>query len=341
MLLFFLVVCLSAGLTGLIRLYALRNRVLDIPNQRSSHTTPTPRGGGLAMVISFAAASAWLYLDGRLPADAALALAAALPVAAIGFLDDHAEVSARLRLAVHLLSAGTAVWLLNGLPAVPIPAPLDGLLGGLIWQAGSLGYALALLGLVWSLNLFNFMDGTDGIAASEALFVSAALAGLLHYIHPGLAATALTLAAASAGFLIWNRPKAKIFMGDVGSGFIGLALGLLIVLATREAPALLYCGVILYGLFIVDASYTLARRALGGQRWYAAHCSHTYQHAAKRHGHANVLLACWAINLLWLLPIAFWVFSRPAYALAAIALAYTPLILLARHYQAGQPEFQP
>lgn len=339
LLIFTVILLLAAILTGLIRRYALNNKVLDIPNQRSSHSMPTPRGGGLAIVLAFAAAAGGLFFDHRLSGAALATLASTLLVAAIGFCDDHGEVAARWRFLTHLTAAIIALALFNGMPILLVPAPFDALLGRVTLSLGWLAYPLGALFLVWTLNLFNFMDGTDGIAASEALFVSSALAGYLFHIDQSLFSIAVSLAAACGGFLLWNWPKAKIFMGDVGSGFIGLLLGILILLAAQQAAVLLYCGLILFGVFVVDASYTLAYRLFSGQKWYAAHCSHTYQHAAKRYGHLPVLLTTWAINLCWLLPISLWVFGHPSHALAGMLAAYLPLICLAYRFKAGQTQF--
>ncbi|MEY4717987.1 MAG: hypothetical protein RL563_605, partial [Pseudomonadota bacterium] len=166
--------------------------------------------------------------------------------------------------------------------------------------------------------------------------VALALGGFLYPIHSGLSEICFSLAATCLGFLCWNWPAAKIFMGDVGSGFLGLLLGILILMAAQQAAVLLYCGLILFGIFLVDATYTLIVRFLTGQKWYDAHCSHTYQRAAKRFGHLAVLLASWGINLLWLLPIAYWVFLHPSHALAGLLVAFTPLLALAYAFKAGQ-----
>lgn len=326
-------------LTGLVRHYALLNNVLDIPNHRSSHSLPTPRGGGLAIVLSYSTAIVWLFVDNRLSLPAITLLGASLLVAAIGFCDDRGGVAARWRFLIHLAASSIAISALDPLPHLLLPSVFQPIATALSESALWLGYPLAVIFLVWSLNLFNFMDGTDGIAASEAVFVSASLGGYLWWIDSSLFAMAISLAVASTGFLIWNWPKAKIFMGDVGSGFIGLSLGLLILLAAQQSPALLYCGLILFGLFIVDASYTLGYRLLSGQQWYAAHCSHSYQHAAKRYNHQTVLLASWAINLGWLLPLSWLVFSQPDYALLGLSLAYLPLLYLAYAFKAGHAEF--
>jgi Fuc2NAc and GlcNAc transferase len=335
---FLLVFIISLLLTRLIRYYAVSRKVLDIPNERSSHHTPTARGGGLAVVLAFYSACVFLYLTKQLNSSWFYLFSATVLVAVIGFCDDHTPIAARWRFLTHLLTAFLAVFFLNGLPPLLIPEPFASLIGTNLLPINWFGYLLAVLALVWLLNLFNFMDGTDGIAASEAVFVSAALAAYLLCLNTSLFLLAISLTAAALGFLIWNWPKASIFMGDVGSGFLGLVIGVLILLAAQQLPVLLYCGLILFGLFIVDASYTLLVRIRTGQKWYSAHCSHTYQRVAKLHGHLTVLKMCWAINLLWLLPISWLVFLYPSAALLGLVIAYLPLFGIAHHYKAGQTD---
>ncbi len=335
---FIAVVLVGFVLTAVIRFYALSRKVLDIPNQRSSHVIPTPRGGGLAIVVAFSLALVVLLFTQRLSVNHFAALSSALLVAVIGFCDDHAHVAARWRLLVHFTAAMLVLWFLGGMPALWLPSPLDQLLQRQSLHLDWLGYALGLPMLVWSLNLFNFMDGTDGIAASEAIFVALGLAGFLYFLDRSLFAVAVSLAAACLGFLSWNWPRAKIFMGDVGSGFLGLLLGVLILMSAQQAAVLLYCGLILFGVFVVDATYTLAIRFASGQKWYDAHCSHCYQRAAKRYGHLPVLIACWAINLGWLLPWAVWVFLHPAYALLGMATAYAPMLVVCYLFKAGRAD---
>lgn len=328
-----IVFLVAVVLTGVIRFYAVSRNVMDIPNQRSSHTAPTPRGGGLAIVLAFFFASIFLFLNQLLLLSHFLALSSCLLVAFIGFCDDHAHIAARWRFLIHLLTALSVLFFLHGFPTLLLP----GLgLVNLDW----FGWILATILLVWFLNLFNFMDGTDGIAASEALFVSSALAGFLFFIDISLFKVTICLAAASLGFLLWNWPKASIFMGDVGSGFLGLLLGVIVLMAAQLSPALLYSGLILFGIFMVDATYTLLIRFGSGQKWHEAHCSHTYQKAAKRFGHLPVLLACWSINLCWLLPISAWVFFYPTFGLLGLLLAYLPLIWLANYFNAGHAQIE-
>lgn len=323
---------LSVCLTWLLLQYALRRGVIDVPNDRSSHRIPTPRGGGLAIAVAFLFGVAVMSKLGSLPATMSLALfAAGLVAAAVGFWDDHVPLPALLRLALHFLAAVAALFLLGGMPAIPLlgVAALSG------WPAQLFG---ALL-IVWLLNLYNFMDGIDGIAATEAVTVCAGGAAASHALgYPPGAIACLLLAAASAGFLLWNLPPAKIFMGDVGSGFLGVVLGVIAVDAARRAPELLWCWLILLGVFIVDATLTLMRRALRGERVHLAHSSHAYQHAARAlRAHGPVTLAVAAINLFWLVPIALLVAHGQMRGELAVAVAYVPLVLVALHWHAGQP----
>lgn len=330
LILYIFVFLLSFFLTKLIRKYALRHQVLDIPNQRSSHTIPTARGGGLAIVLAFTLANLSLFFLEQLTLIRLLAFSSIGLVALIGFIDDHQPVSARWRFLVHISTSALILALCRSSPELSLSTDSQWL------NLGWISFILAILFLVWSLNLFNFMDGTDGLAGSEAVFVCLSLAAYCFDTDTSLSIQAMCLALATMGFLFWNWPKAKIFMGDVGSGFLGLALAVLIIMAAQQQAVLLYCGIILYGIFVVDASYTLCVRIITGQAWYEAHCSHTYQQLAKRHGHLRILLASWTINLCWLLPISYGVYLYPAYALQGLLIAYLPLLAIAYYYKAGQ-----
>lgn len=335
----FLLTGLAAfSITGILRRYAIAKSVMDIPNHRSSHTQPTPRGGGLAIVLAFGFTLALLKSAQLIDGSVLDLMEGTLLVAGIGFCDDHTHVPARWRFLTHSVTAVLILILMGGFPLVLLASPLDGILRRGLIDLGWLGYLFGALWLVWFLNLFNFMDGTDGIAASESLFVSMALAGYAYYLDGSLFYICLSLSAASLGFLVWNWPKAKIFMGDVGSGFLGLWIGVLILMAAQQAAVLLYCGLILFGIFMVDATYTLGVRVMSGQKWYDAHCSHTYQRAAKQYGHLRVLLVCWLINLGWLLPVSLWVFVHPNHGLAGVAVAYLPLVFAAHRFKAGQAD---
>lgn len=327
------VAVLSLGLTWLLRRYALTRSLMDIPNARSSHSVPTPRGGGVAIVLSFLLALPLLAAGQAISWSLALALLGGGGwVAVVGFLDDHGHIAARWRLLAHFSGAVWALAWLGGLP------PL--VFGGYSLTLGWLGHVAAALYLVWLLNLYNFMDGIDGIAGVEAMTVCGS--GALLYALVGQADMALLpllLAAASAGFLFWNFPPAKIFMGDAGSGFLGLALGILSLQAAWVAPQLFWSWLILLAVFIVDATFTLLRRLLRGDKVYEAHRSHAYQYASRRHGrHLPVTLAVLAINVCWLLPIAVLVAAGWLDGLLGLLVASLPLVFLAVRYDAGKPE---
>lgn len=328
-----LVFALSIGGTHLLRNYALKRSLLDHPNERSSHKAATPRGGGVAIVASFLVALALLALMGAAPSDAAVGIGGGgLVVAAIGFWDDHGHIAARWRLLAHFAAAAWLIFWLGGVPDVFA-------IGDAALARGTMAVAAAI-GLVWLINLYNFMDGIDGIASIEA--ITAALGGIAAALAAGLAGAAVLpalLIASVAGFLVWNWPPARIFMGDAGSGFLGIVLGGLALHAGHARPALLYAWVILLGVFAVDATVTVLRRALLRQRIYEAHRSHAYQNASRRFGgHRPVTLAVGALNLFWLMPIAVLAALERIGGPLAIAIAYAPLLLLAFRWKAGTEE---
>lgn len=322
-------------LTAQLRRYALARSLVDVPNARSSHSLPTPRGGGVAIVIAFLLGLGVAFFAGLgIPAELFYALlGAGLGVALVGFLDDHGHIAARWRLLGHFVAAAWALYWLGGLPPLVI-------FGGLL-QLSWIGHVLAAFYLVWLLNLYNFMDGIDGIASVEAVCVC--LGGVILYalLETSLAAELplLILAAAVLGFLILNFPPARIFMGDAGSGFLGMVLGILSLQAAWTSPVLLWGWLILLGVFIVDATLTLLRRLLRGEKVYEAHRSHAYQYASRRYGtHLQVTLAVLAINILWLLPLALWVGLGGIDGGWGLVIAYAPLVALAIKYRAGASE---
>ncbi len=323
----------SLSLTWAVRRYALAASVLDIPNARSSHTQPTPRGGGVAIVLSFLVALPLLAWLAGLGWSAVWAMVGGGGlIALVGFLDDHGHIAARWRLLAHFSGAVWALaWLGGAAPFTVFGATFD---------LGWIGHGLAVFYLVWLLNLFNFMDGIDGIAGVEA--VTTCASGALLYAVLGRSDQALIpllLAIASAGFLYWNFPPAKIFMGDAGSGFLGLMLGVLSLQAAWVSPPLFWAWLILMAVFIVDATWTLLRRLVRGDKVYEAHRSHAYQYAARLHGrHLPITLAVLLINLGWLLPLALLVATGVLDGLLGFALASAPLIYLAIRYHAGKQE---
>ena len=324
----------SAVLTGLLRRYALRSGLIDRPNARSSHEIPTPRGGGLAIVTTFLVAMSTLFFVGQIPVRLFAALGGGgLAVAIAGFIDDRHTLPAGVRFAVHVCAAVWCLAWLGGLPAL--------MFNGRLVDLGWAGDALGVLAIVWVLNLFNFMDGIDGIAASEAVFVVAAAAGLtlLGPRPDGLLVVEIVFVAACAGFLWWNWPPAQIFMGDVGSGFVGYMVAVLALASAREDPAAIWKWLILGGVFFVDATVTLVRRAIRGDPIHEAHRSHAYQWLARRwRSHKRVTLTVVLLNLVWILPCAVLATRHSDAALWMVLVAFLPLVALAVSAGAGRRE---
>ncbi|MGC6369530.1 MraY family glycosyltransferase [Pseudomonas sp. K2I15] len=326
----------SLFFTGLLRRYALSRSLMDIPNARSSHSVSTPRGGGVAIVLVFlfVLTVQWAVEASSLYGFLSIAGAGAL-VAIIGFMDDHGHIAARWRLLGHFTAS---IWLLfwvGGLPSIEI--------GGSTFSLGWFGHLLAVFYLVWLLNLYNFMDGIDGIASVEAICVCLG-ACFLYWMGgaPQLVWAPLLLAASVAGFLVWNFPPAKIFMGDAGSGFLGIILGGLSLQAAWVSPNFLWGWLILLGVFIVDATFTLLRRLLRGDKVYEAHRSHAYQFASRQLGnHLPVTLTVGVINVVWLLPIALGVTRYDLEPWLGMIIAYAPLVVLAIRFHAGAIEAPP
>ncbi|RZU99613.1 MraY family glycosyltransferase [Spiribacter vilamensis] len=320
-------------LTGILRRYALRTDLMDIPNDRSSHEVPTPRGGGVAIVVVSLVGLVGLGLSAAMPITALLALGlGGAVVAGIGWLDDHRDVPARWRLLVHLVAAAWVVVLARGAPPLALP--------GVSWEWGWFGAVVLVLFIGWMLNLYNFMDGIDGIAGVEAITVAGPAAAMLWWLGAlEWASVAALMASATLGFLAWNWPPAKIFMGDAGSGFIGFMLAALAVLTWADAGLSIWAWLILLGVFIVDATITLVRRAVRGEKFYEAHRSHAYQHASRYYNrHLPVTIAIGVINLLWLTPLAFTAAYLPEWGIVLLLLAWTPLLLGCLRYRAGLPD---
>ena len=310
---------LSTLFIGGYRYLAQRRGWLDAPNARSSHTQITPRGAGIIIVALTAAA----LLTEPPSRSLWLSLAPGLIIAAIGWWDDLRGLSAVARFGLYWLCALLAIFLWPGAATSPVVVLL-----------------ICSLGLLWLINLYNFMDGINGLAAFEALFVLAAsllLSPLSPYTER-LAGSIYCIIAILTGFLVWNFPLAKVFMGDVGSAFLGFLLGLLALWSTLLGGPKVTIWLILLGLFIVDATYTLAMRIITGQRWHEAHRTHAYQKLSQRLGsHAKTVASLMGVNIAWLLPLAWALQSERLAAPHALLLAYLPLTALCYVLKAGIP----
>jgi len=323
----------AAGLlTGVVRWHANRRQWFDMPNARSSHTIPTPRGGGVGFVVPFLLAIAILGIAGVMPhAHVAAMLPAGALVAVLGYIDDRHSVPALWRFLGHGFAAAWVLIWLTPLPPLPVL--------GIPLNLGGFGPVLYWLVIVWMVNLYNFMDGIDGLAAVQAVSVAigGALAARMAGVDQGWIALSLVVfASCVGGFLAWNFPPARIFMGDAGSGFLGFAVALFGLWSAHEQAVLAWSWLILTGLFMVDATATLFRRLLKGERVYEAHRNHAYQYAARRFGsHRSVTLACLSINTFWLTPLACVVAAGWVDGFIASVVAYIPLVALVFHFKAG------
>jgi Fuc2NAc and GlcNAc transferase len=325
---------ISYVLVGYVRQVALDRNVVDIPNERSSHTVPTPRGGGIAIVISFLIAVSGLTAIHLLTLKIWLVVViSSCVVAGVGLMDDRRPLRASMRLAAHVVAAVFVVSVLGGIPATELVK--WGLRG--FW----LGSGFSVLVLVWATNLFNFMDGIDGIAGSESFYMSAA-GGWLNWLNggdPGITAAFLSLSVASLGFLPWNWPPASVFLGDVGSGFLGFIVSALLMIACVIGKVPIEVLPILGGVFLVDATMTLLRRIFRGDRWFEPHRAHAYQVLARRlGGHRPVTLIVFFVNVLWLLPWAYATNRFPGNSRLYLIAALLPLVIVWIMVGAGKRE---
>ena len=322
---------LTTGLTGLLLRYANHKNMLDIPNHRSSHQVPTPRGGGFSIVVMVSLGLVYLLVTEQLVPvrDFSLIFFGGVLMATLGFWDDHKDLPASWRaLAQIVLAIGSTV-LIAHVKTIQI--------GSTVYDLGWWGYLLGVLFVVWSTNLFNFMDGIDGIASIEAISIAGG-AALIMGDHAQSHLLWL-IVAASAGFLMWNWPPAKIFMGDAGSAFLGYVFAVLALSTSSLGLISIWVWIILGAVFLVDATVTVLRRMLRGDAWYQAHRSHAYQRLSRRWGkHTWVTILVLCVNVFWLLPIAFWCSRNPSLGWAACMLAIAPITVAVVALGAGKPE---
>ncbi len=318
----FSLIFVAAACTWFLIRFAHRKSMMDVPNARSSHKTPTPRGGGAAIVAIYIFGLLAVYIKHVITDPMFLALFIGGGVIAwIGWVDDKRGVAIRWRFSVQLFSAVFALILLQTVPELPFKDEFP-------WLS-YVSYFVALLAIVWSTNLFNFMDGINGLAGLEALFVSIAASCILYASGETMhSASLLVLSASLLGFLIFNFPTAKIFMGDVGSSFLGFTLVVYAIGTSSEDIISPWSWVILYGYFIVDSTVTLITRMLTGQPWLQAHNLHAYQKwARKLKSHSKVTLFILFINIIWLFPMAWLATEYYSYSFIITVIALLPLIV--------------
>lgn len=281
---------IALGLTRRFLSPASRLHILDHPNDRSLHDTPVPRTGGVAIAAALAVGAALVAATVPLPSALGWVGAGAVLLAAVGFLDDRTGIGSGRRLLVHLAAAGLVVAAGLGLGRIALP-------GASLALAVPLGGVITVLFLIWFVNLYNFMDGMDGFAGGMAVFGFGGLAvfGVLGH-EPAFAALNAVVAAAAAGFLVYNFPPARIFLGDAGSPLLGYFAGVSSLWGVRLGLFAIWVPVLIFSPFIVDATVTLVRRALRGERVWEAHCSHYYQRLVRLGwGHRRTVLAEYAL----------------------------------------------
>ena len=316
----------AALLTRMLIGVAHRRSILAMPNERSSHSTPTPTLGGAAIALPVLTWSA--YRVGQDPLCWSVALGGGI-LAGLGFADDLRDLSARVRFPIQCIAVALA------LATVPLAVPL--VIEPLTIKPKWLVAALDFLIVLWIVNLYNFMDGIDGIAASQCIVFCAGVLLIGHpaaFVHEFL----WILLGATAGFLWFNRPPARIFMGDVGVGLLGLLIGVTSLTLDARHQMPLIASMILLAGFWFDATYTLCVRIATGQEFASAHRSHLYQRCAARLGHGRTTSMFVGYAIVWLMPLAWLCVRAPQWGFAWLVVAIVPLFVAAVRMRAGLPD---
>lgn len=320
---------LSWFLTGQFRAWAIAQQRMDMPNHRSSHTVPTPRGGGVVFVLVFMLSLMIIDYQSMLPPALFNALLVmGFGTACLGWCDDFLSLSPWLRLSGQFI---LALWVMQSSDFQMLT----------FWDFPTwLSMMLGTIYLVWMINMFNFMDGMNGYAVMESIFLMMAMLFLCGVsMGAGLSGLVGCLCASLFGFVVWNFPHAKIFMGDVGSGFLGGVMGVLSLYWIHVEPSALGLWTILIALFMSDSGWTLLRRILRGEKFWQAHREHAYQHLIRRwNSHARVTGLGFLINVSWLLSLAWLLHQELLNNLEAISLAYLSLLLGCWLSHGGRPD---
>jgi len=259
----------------------MKHSILDIPIERSSHVAPTPRGGGISFVIAFYLGLTFMQLTGQIERDLFLALLPGIGLAIIGIVDDFASLRPFIKLISHFICSGIALYFLGGFQIFTD--------SNQIWVVA----IVTLIGIVWFINLFNFMDGSDGYASMEAITVAFAI---WFFTRDNVV---LLLVFAIVGFIYWNLPRAKIFMGDAGSTTLGFILVILGIHFHNIDTFNFSFWILITALFWFDATIILIRRIVNQEKLSIAHKNHTYQRAILGgFSHLRILLLGLVINLI-------------------------------------------
>ncbi|MCC5840168.1 MAG: glycosyltransferase family 4 protein [Opitutales bacterium] len=301
---------LGFGATALTLRAARRAAIIDVPNERSSHSVPTPRGGGLSIVAILSASLSVAFFSVDHTGGSSVLFAwflAGIFLAAFSLIDDVRPVSALIRLPLQLITAAAVLWTVGGWPVLELPG-----MPSLAW--GAFGWLLLLFWIVGLANVYNFMDGIDGIAGTQAVVAGLGWALAGYWVNDtALMWLGLAISGSAGGFLVLNWAPAKIFMGDVGSAFAGFAFAVFPLLAHHRNPEIsltvwLACAVLFVWPFLFDGAYTLLHRLYRRENILQAHRSHLYQRlviSGLRHPPVTLLygalaLVSWPLAALWL-----------------------------------------
>jgi Fuc2NAc and GlcNAc transferase len=282
----YFLVFISSSLGVLLYLwFAKKKAIFDLPNERSLHVKPTPRGGGVAVSIIWFLAITLFFINNEIDSTLFLALICGIPISVIGLVDDIITISPKVRFSVQLVSATLALVILGGMNSIDlgigrlnIPIVLE---------------VFAIVGIVWFTNLFNFLDGIDGYLSVEVMFI-----GLVTFILYGCVPP-FVLAIITAGFLVWNWHPAKIFMGDVGSTLLGFSIGIFTVYYQNTSISSIFIWLMITSLFWFDATLTLFRRWRNKEVLSSAHKKHAYQRIVQSgFSHQKTVIYSFFINLI-------------------------------------------
>jgi Fuc2NAc and GlcNAc transferase len=329
-----LLIAASAGLASacvllLVLCYAAKLGLVQKPNGRSSHTRPTPTGGGIGIVAGGTIAGLYSSVHSIWPP--LLITVAGLCIAGVGLVDDIRHVRPIWRILTQ--ASLIAIMLFVSVPLATLEAAVS----------LPLGFIFVLLAAVYWINVFNFMDGIDGLAGMQGAFILFAATGLILATAPSMLADPLTwwflaIGSAAVVFLAFNWQPAKIFMGDAGSTYLGFMIAVLALITIALRLLSLWDWLILAAPFVSDATVTLVRRLLQGEKVLEGHRRHAYQFLARRfRSHQTVTLIFLGINLFWIFPLALYAHDNDAAGWLTTLVAYVPLVALAFFAGAGRP----
>lgn len=328
----------SVILTAIVRFVALKLDWIDKPNERSAHRESIPTSGGIAIVISFFVGLLALYFTNNISNELFLPLfIGGGLIALVGFIDDIKNLKVNYRIIVHFIAAIFTVSLLGDFGGINI--------FGYTITSTIFGFIISVLLLIGWINAYNFMDGIDSLAALEAIFVSIAAVFLMFSKGNIADSVYLSLLAVSVmGFLVFNWPPAQIFMGDIGSTFLGFILGVFIIYTTNTDKLSIWTWLILLAVFFVDVIYTISVRVITKQNITRAHKNHCYQKITailsknhdKEYVHKTVAWGVISINLIYLLPLAYLSEKYPDFSIILWIMSAIPLILISLKFKAGR-----